>query len=87
MKVCLHATQKITQNYIGGTERFLIKIAKELQVLGWNPFIVCNSLTPENYVEGIKVIGKVPKPFCDKISKYKNYHSDFPSSLEHLLPL
>lgn len=77
MKVCLHTTHTITQNYIGGTERFLIKIAKELRLFGWSPFIVCSSRIPETEVEGIKVLGKIPKKYRKASLKYKRLGYDF----------
>ena len=40
MKVCLHTNYSITPDYIGGTERFLITLSKELKCLGFEPFIV-----------------------------------------------
>lgn len=76
-KICLHTTHQITQNYIGGTERFLIKMAKELQLLGWTPFIVCSSAIEETYVEGIKVIGRLPNQFRRNALNYKQLNSDF----------
>lgn len=77
MKVCLHTTHQITQNYIGGTERFLIKIAKELKLLGWDTFIVCSSTTPVTYVEEVKVLGKIPKEYCKNVVKYHKFNYDF----------
>jgi glycosyltransferase involved in cell wall biosynthesis len=76
-KICLHTTHQISQNYIGGTERFLIKLAKELQVLGWTPFILCSNTVPNYFVEGIKVIGRIPKPYRRNISKYKQLNYEF----------
>ncbi len=77
MDICLHTTNQVSQNYIGGTERFLIKVAKELKILGWNPFIVCSSNIEQSYVEGIKVIGRLPSPFFKNIHKYKVFNSSF----------
>ncbi|MEJ0106603.1 MAG: glycosyltransferase [Bacteroidota bacterium] len=76
-KICLHTTHQISQNYIGGTERFLIKMAKELQLLGWTPFIVCSSTTEKTYVEGIEVIGRLPKQFRSNALNYKQLNYNF----------
>ncbi len=77
MKICLHTTHTISQNYIGGTERFLITLAKELQLLGVDPFIVCSSLVPETIVEGVKVIGRVPIQFQKVALAYKRLNYEF----------
>jgi len=77
MKICLHTNFQINQNYIGGTERFLIKLAKELTVLGHSPFIVCSSMQEQTYVEGIKVFGRIPKNYIQRIQKYGFFSSDF----------
>jgi len=77
MKICLHTTHQISHHYIGGTERFLIKLAKELRILGWEPFIVCSSMTPELFVEGIKVLGRIPKEYRKNITKYTKFNYNF----------
>lgn len=77
MKICFHTNFEIKTNYIGGTERFLIKLSKELKVLGFEPFIVCSSLQQENEVEGIKVYGAVPAYIRSKFQQYKYFSSEF----------
>lgn len=77
MKVCLHTNFSITPDYIGGTERFLITLSKELKCLGFEPFIVCSSFINEIMVEGIKVIGRIPEPYKPMICKYKSFTSAF----------
>lgn len=64
MKICLHTFFEIAEPYIGGTQTFLIKLAKELKVLGHDVFIVCSSLQPQKNIEGVDIYGVIP-------SKYK----------------
>ncbi|MEM6720829.1 MAG: glycosyltransferase family 4 protein [Bacteroidota bacterium] len=72
MKICLHTLYTINKNYIGGVERFMIKYAKEMKTLGHEVFIVCSSLNKEIIIEGITVLGIVPKNY---LAKYKLYNS------------
>lgn len=77
MDICLHTNFEIGKNYIGGTERFLITISKELKSLGFNSFIVCSSMTEEIEVEGIKVIGIIPEKYKKKFKEYSFFSSAF----------
>lgn len=77
MVICLHTNFEISQNYIGGTERFLVKLAKELKLLGFKPFIVCSSRQKEFIVEGIKVFGRVPKKYEKAAEDYSYFSSKF----------
>jgi|GEM_PF-2291303 len=77
MEICFHTNFEITPNYIGGTERFLIKISKELKALGHDPFIVCSRLDEEIYIEGIKVIGCIPSKYKRPFEKYSFFSSSF----------
>lgn len=67
MRICLHTNFEIGFPYIGGTQTFLIKLAKELLVIGHDPFIVCSSLTPEYCIEGIKIFGVIPEMYKKKL--------------------
>ncbi|MDH6310071.1 glycosyltransferase involved in cell wall biosynthesis [Dysgonomonas sp. PFB1-18] len=77
MKICLHTNWEINQKYIGGTERFLINLSKELEILGHEPFIVCSSKEEETYVEGIKVLGKCGSDYKNIFAKYESFSSNF----------
>lgn len=77
MKICFHTNFSVTPNYIGGTERFLVKISKEMINLGHEPFIVCSNFIEETEVEGIKVIGRIPDKYKDRIRLYENFSSAF----------
>lgn len=65
VRVCLHTAWGLRQDFIGGTERFLIDLAKELRAFGFDAFVVCSNIQPEIEVEGVKVIGCVPESFQD----------------------
>lgn len=77
--ICLHTNFCVTPDYIGGTERFLISLAKELKILGFEPFIVCSSLIPKAVIENIPVYGIIP-------NLYRKYFQDngfFSSKILH----
>ncbi|MCB0748862.1 MAG: hypothetical protein KDC90_15490, partial [Ignavibacteriae bacterium] len=77
MKICLHTIWEIGQKYIGGTERFLINLSKELEIFGHEPFIVCSSKTEETYVEGVKVLGRFGIKKEYNFDKYSCFSSKF----------
>ena len=61
MRICLHTAWSLRANFIGGTERFLIELAKELQILGFEPFVLCSNLQPKLNIEGVEVRGHIPR--------------------------
>lgn len=63
MKVCLHTYYEISDPYIGGTQTLLIKLAKELIILGHEAFIVCSSLIPHYIIEGVNIYGVIPNRY------------------------
>lgn len=76
MKVCLHTYYEISNPYIGGTQTLLIKLAKELIVLGHEAFIVCSSLNPHFVVEGVNIYGVIPNQFVHLLqTKYEGVAS------------
>lgn len=72
MRVCLHTIWDIKHDFIGGTERFLVDLSKELKALGYYPFIVCTGAAERRHVEGIEVLSTIPSEFANTISKYGN---------------
>lgn len=60
MKVLLHVPWTIADGFIGGTERFVLDLAKGLKGRGHRAFIVCSSLTWHTIVEEVDVFGRVP---------------------------
>lgn len=59
----------ISPDRVGGTERFLIDVSKELKALGHDPFILCPSLKETSDVEGIEVKGWIPQKYHDTFIK------------------
>jgi len=77
MRICLHTIFCIEQNFIGGTERFLIDLSKELSALGHKPFIVCSSMSKRTEIEGIEVFGRIPEYVQPAFNKYSFFSSNF----------
>ncbi len=77
MLVCLHTVNEVSELYIGGLERFLIKLAIELQTIGCDVFIVCSSLVQQCYIENIKVIGCIPKQYRTNVDHYSFFTTQF----------
>lgn len=77
MKICLHTNWEVSAKYIGGTERFLVNMCKELESFGHEPFIVCSGEDNEIYVEGIKVIGRYGESLKKSLHKYQYFSSEF----------
>lgn len=76
MDICLHTYYEISDPYIGGTQTLLIKLAKELKVLGHEPFIVCSSLKTHFVIEGIDVYGVIPEQYTNLLrTKYNGVPS------------
>lgn len=76
MRICLHTYYEISDPYIGGTQTLLIKLSKELKVLGHEPFIVCSSLNQHFIIEGIDIHGVIPEQYIDLLrTKYKGIPS------------
>lgn len=72
MKICLHSYYEICDPYIGGTQTLLIKLAKELKILGHEVFIVCSSLNQHYVIEGVDIYGMIPKQYINLLmTKYK----------------
>lgn len=65
MRICLHTLWLISPERVGGTERFLIDVSKELKALGHEPFILCPSLQEKTDVEGVEVRGWIPQNYRD----------------------
>ncbi len=63
MRICLHTFWDITHDFIGGTERFLVELATELQALGFEPFIVCSGNDTRLTIQGVPVFGVLPDKY------------------------
>lgn len=77
MRICLHTYYEISNPYIGGTQTLLIKLAKELKVLGHEAFIVCSSLCSHNMIEGVDVYGIIPQKYVNVL---RQEYDGIPSS-------
>lgn len=67
MRICLHTIWDVSHGFIGGTERFLVELAKELKILGADPFILCTGDNFEKSIEGVKVFGRVPPEYRESL--------------------
>lgn len=70
MRICLHTFWEVTHDFIGGTERFLIELSKELRSLGYEAYIACTGPAGCYSVEGIDVIASVPEAYGERLAKY-----------------
>lgn len=76
MRICLHTYYEISDPYIGGTQTLLIKLAKELMLLGHDVFIVCSSLKPQYIIEGVTIYGVIPDQYIHVLrTKYNGIAS------------
>ncbi|MBI4980310.1 glycosyltransferase family 4 protein [Candidatus Woesearchaeota archaeon] len=76
MKVLLHLSWGLPPNFVGGTERFVLNLAKGIKRRGCEAFVVCSNLEDKITIEGIDVYGVVPKEYTNKIKKY-GYANEF----------
>ena len=77
MKILLHTHWGIEKNFIGGTERFILDLAKGIKARGDVPFIVCSNLEELIFIEGIPIYGIVPKTFKEKIEVFGSANENF----------
>jgi len=70
MKILIHSAWGIQPDFVGGTERFILDLAKGFQKKGAEVFIVCSNLQEEIEIEGVRVIGIIPKKYKRLIIKY-----------------
>lgn len=72
MRICLHTYYEVANPYIGGTQTLLIKLAKELKLIGHEVFIVCSNLCPHYIIEGVDIYGVIPEKYVDLLRKEFN---------------
>ena len=77
MRICLHTIWEINNKHIGGTERFLLDLSKELRAIGFSPFILCSGLQKKGVVEGVEIVRSIPEIYQGAVSAYKNIGPDF----------
>ena len=77
MRVCLHMLWSLEPNFIGGTERFVVELAKELKILGLSPFVLCTGPNDRGIVEGVEVVRAIPKRYHSALSAHGAAKADF----------
>lgn len=77
MKILLYLNWGLPETFVGGTERFVINLAKGINQRGDEAFIVCSNLEDKITIEGINVFGIVPEEFREKIKKYGYANENF----------
>lgn len=70
MNIVIHIPWGITKNFVGGTERFAINLAKGLNSKGQNAIIVCSNVEKLISIEGVDVIGIIPTKYANRVKKY-----------------
>jgi len=70
MKALIHTAWGIPPNFIGGTERFVINLAKGLRRRDVDAFVVCSNLDEKIEIEGVPVFGTVPKEYISGVEKF-----------------
>lgn len=77
MKILLHTCWGLEKGFIGGTERFIINLAKSLRKRGEDAFVVCSNLEEKMQIEGVPVLGIVPEEYSEKIKSYGYANENF----------
>lgn len=77
MNICLHTIWEIEEGFIGGTERFLIELSKELKNFGANPIIVCTGQKGDTNIDGIHVHRCIDPRYTYSYQKYSGMNLDF----------
>lgn len=77
MKILLHVPWGIKKDFIGGTERFVINLAKGLNEKGHEAFVVCSNLEEEIFIEGVTVKGFIPEKFRKSVERYGYVNENF----------
>ena len=77
MKILLHVPWGIKKDFIGGTERFVINLAKGLNSKGHEAFIVCSNIEKVIFIEGVAVNGFIPEKFRKAVKKYGYANENF----------
>jgi len=70
MRICLHTFWEVTHDFIGGTERFLIELSKELKSLGYAPYILCTGAEARYTVEGVEVVADIPDDYKGALAHF-----------------
>lgn len=77
MRICIHTLWDITHDYVGGTERFILALAKELNILGFDAFVLCTGFDKTKYIENVRVEYRLPKRYEHHFVKHGEAKTDF----------
>lgn len=81
MRICLHTIREVAPDFVGGTERLLVELAKELAYLGHEPFILSSGLRGDLLIDGVPLIQKIPDQYKKWYLKYGVANSAFLNSV------
>lgn len=70
MRICLHTVRELAPDFVGGTERHLIEMAKELTFLGHDPFILTTGTRGAMKLEGVSVLSTIPKRYLRAYARF-----------------
>jgi len=62
---------------IGGTERFLVELAKELRAIGHDAFVLCSGMRKPFDLEGITIHSTIPSEYHAQYAKHKFANSAY----------
>lgn len=77
MRICLHTVRDLAPDFVGGTERLLVDLAKELTILGHEPFVVASGIRDEFSIDGVPIIHRLPSGFREKYLREGQANSNF----------
>ncbi len=81
MHICIHTFWNINKNFVGGTERFILELSKELINLGHPVHVVCTGETNNQVIDGVNVHSRIPSWAR---AAYSEYGEAKPDLLRHL---
>lgn len=77
MRICLHTVREVSRHMIGGTERFLVELAKELRAIGHDAFILCSGMRKPFNLEGVRIHSTIPSEYREQYTQHKFANSAY----------
>jgi len=77
MRICVHTIWDVNAGYIGGTERFVLALTKELRLLGFDAFVVCTGRNKIGELEGVPIVYRLPSGYDACFEKYGEAKGEF----------
>ena len=77
MRICLHTVRDLAPDFVGGTERLLVDLAKELTILGHEPFVVASGIRDEFSIDGVPIVHRLPHGFRNEYLREGQANSNF----------